>query len=847
MIDGLPGRPLLRQRLAHHRRDGRRLDAAAEARRRRLVRHRRRVGRAGDEVLQRLGLHALSTCPTPAACTLQRTDFAPDADRAALFGLQMTNPAQRPATVTVKVDAHSELMGAYPWGFSGVTPNASDNLADHGEFTGGALQFTDDGALPGAPEHHYAALVASNQHAGLRRGGRRPAARYRGPQPGNVCAGDDGTVAAERVRRRPVRQGHRRRAALRRDHPAPAARRRCGSPSAGSDKGLAAAQQRAGRRAAGPGRRARAPRSPRATSCSRWSQVSLPGDRLLQNADRLGQAEPRRPHADRLGPADPLDQPGQAVPGAARAPSRTPAGSAPASPTTRGSSPPTASTRTSPRWRSASSTPPRTTCARCATSPRSSTTAPGIVVHEAVSDGSIWFGHDSQTTRTRRRNDFNTDETVKFPSTVALDLALDRRRPLPRRDVRLRQAQPAGRRPTSSTSTATAGPRARATSSARAWARRSSTTASTTSARSTTSPTWRASKHDDATVAWATSLRRQAAAAVRGRRGGTPPAAVRRLAGRPGQHRSRSRSTGSARCRWRPSSTTRRQVDARRGRRTTTGRPRSPARENSVLQRRPARQPRALPHRLRRRPRGPGRVRIFSLTTSIQAVGEGNYGRLGRRPAAALHPRQRRDDVLRARHGRHPGRAARRDAGDLPVGLDGDLSTASRRTSTAAGPAGRWSCRRGATTAPPGRSCTSSSACGPSSTAARLEVVPQVPGGQPRVAGSTIRLGRSGSVAVFASHDGATYTHARASARRSRSSPSATRCRRARRSRGEARRHGPSRPRRAHQPRARGHGGSPAPGPIRWWSPAASSARAARRARSSASTSPPSRMAMLAR
>src|SRR3954454_2286566 len=42
----------------------------------------------------------------------------------------------------------------------------------------------------------------------------------------------------------------------------------------------------------------------------------------------------------------------------------------------------------------------------------------GIVVHEAVSDGSIWYGHDSQSAA--GTNDFNTDETVKFPSAVAL-------------------------------------------------------------------------------------------------------------------------------------------------------------------------------------------------------------------------------------------------------------------------------------------------------------------------------------------------------------------------------------------------------------------------------------------
>ncbi|MEA2211174.1 MAG: hypothetical protein QOF83_1122, partial [Solirubrobacteraceae bacterium] len=38
------------------------------------------------------------------------------------------------------------------------------------------------------------------------------------------------------------------------------------------------------------------------------------------------------------------------------------------------------------------------------------------------SDGSVYFGHDSQTTASNgtTTNDFNTDETVKFPSTVAM-------------------------------------------------------------------------------------------------------------------------------------------------------------------------------------------------------------------------------------------------------------------------------------------------------------------------------------------------------------------------------------------------------------------------------------------
>jgi len=46
----------------------------------------------------------------------------------------------------------------------------------------------------------------------------------------------------------------------------------------------------------------------------------------------------------------------------------------------------------------------------------------GVVVHESVSDGSIWFGHDSRHTNPDGSTsyDFNTDETVKFPSAVAL-------------------------------------------------------------------------------------------------------------------------------------------------------------------------------------------------------------------------------------------------------------------------------------------------------------------------------------------------------------------------------------------------------------------------------------------
>src|SRR5215216_2392249 len=47
---------------------------------------------------------------------LERTDFVPDGRRGALFGLRLSNPGARTRTVQVAVDAHSELMTAYPWG-----------------------------------------------------------------------------------------------------------------------------------------------------------------------------------------------------------------------------------------------------------------------------------------------------------------------------------------------------------------------------------------------------------------------------------------------------------------------------------------------------------------------------------------------------------------------------------------------------------------------------------------------------------------------------------------------------------------------------------------------------------
>ena len=106
--------------------------------------------------------YARFTLPDTAGVKVERTDVAPDGRRAGLFRLKLTNP-DAARTVTLKVDAHSELLPSYPWGFDGAEPNAREQLPDSGSFDGDALVFRDQGTLPhpNATPHDYAALVGS--------------------------------------------------------------------------------------------------------------------------------------------------------------------------------------------------------------------------------------------------------------------------------------------------------------------------------------------------------------------------------------------------------------------------------------------------------------------------------------------------------------------------------------------------------------------------------------------------------------------------------------------------------------------------------------------------------------
>ena len=579
----------------------------------------------------------------------------------------ITNPGAA-RTAKLSVDAHSELMGQYPWGFTGVTPNASDNLPDKGSFNGQNLVFTDDGALPGAPVHHYAALVGTSLSAGVGRDRRRSSG---GRSPGT------GAPAPSRARR-----------------PTPSPRRATTARSAsgtGGELTYSLALPAGGSKTVwlgvagfrpGPGDGPAASWPSCCTTRPRSWRAKIASRRAARAADptlaarrpagaergRLGQAEPRRPHAERAEPADPLDQPGQAVPGAARHRAAGDAGSAPASRTTRGSSARTRSTRRSRPSRWGSSQPIEDHLRTLRDISDILNNRSGVVVHESVSDGSIWFGHDSQTANPDGTQDATTSTPTRRSSSRA-PLRSSGGGPattLPRRDVRLRRAQPAATSSTAWTPTTTAGPRARATWSAPgmgAGEARQRRLLHPRPVRPGRHGALQARRRD---LRLGDEPRPQAAAALRQHLVVPAAPAVRRLADRPGQRRSPSRSTGSARRPWRPSC-------------TSTGRP-SRAGAVRPRQRRARRPGERLLQRHRRRstracstpaaaaaPTGTGEKVIFGLTTSIQSVGEGNYGRLGPGPAAALHPRAGRDDVRRARDRRYAGRAAGRDAGDLPV------------------------------------------------------------------------------------------------------------------------------------------------------------------------------------
>ena len=634
--------------------------------------------------------------PPTAGLELSRTDFAPDGGRAALFGLHVRNPGAAARTVAVKVDAHSELLGAYPWSFDD-TPHASDNLADTAAFDGKALVFREQGKLPhpNAETHDWAALVAANRDPVSGETG----ATNRGDQGDNVCTAqeppsqcDDGPF------------GRGKGGQLRYELNVPAgATRTLWVAVAGSDEGLAEARSELAAALDDPSG-ALARKIARRERLARRTQVTLPADtQLAQGVDWAKQNL-----ADSTQYAEDLeirwvDQGKQYPPPAGElARARWLGAGFPDYPWLFGTD---GEYTAFPmvaigQFRAIKDHMRALREASDIVNGRS-----GKVGHEFVSDGSMWFGQNADPG--------NTDETTKFPSAVALiwrwtgdNGFRDEMYDFAKRNLRYVQREldedgdgwPEG---LGNVERSGMGPEKldntvyfiRGLYDLADMAR---------------------SKHDGATYAWARNLARRLHqrfdpewwmedqslhADSLGEDNEkiqqkhwitvTPMEAELTIKGRPApglatfDHGTRSLALHETDC------------------------------FSGEL----ALQPRALPHRLRRRADGQGERTIFGLNTAIQAVGEGNYGRLGPGSSSATPaPRPSRCSPSRGRAEPPTSSPAR-----CPRSCLRRTSTAparATRTSTAAGPAARCSCRPGATTAASGRWCTSSSACSPTWVAA---------------------------------------------------------------------------------------------------------------------------------
>ncbi|MGH3664686.1 MAG: glycogen debranching protein [Egibacteraceae bacterium] len=124
--------------------------------------------------------------PDQDGMTVTRTEFAPDGHRAVLVGLSFTAPEDGDRSFRLQMDAHSELMGVYPW--STTNPSQSTfNLPDSVRYRRGQLVFRERGRPPvdNAEPHDWAAAVGSNLEPVAHETGDD----FRGPQdPPTICA-----------------------------------------------------------------------------------------------------------------------------------------------------------------------------------------------------------------------------------------------------------------------------------------------------------------------------------------------------------------------------------------------------------------------------------------------------------------------------------------------------------------------------------------------------------------------------------------------------------------------------------------------------------------------------------
>ncbi|MDX6282560.1 MAG: hypothetical protein QOH03_3631, partial [Kribbellaceae bacterium] len=212
----------------------------------------------------------------PGQVSVERTDFVPDGVRATVVGLTFKSATAR--TVALDVDAHSELMPTYPWG--GTTPNAGQtNLPDSGSYADGTLQFRDQGTPPvaNAAKHDYNAIVGST----LKPVNHALGPNHRGPQdPAVVCPADGD--APKHCDDTAFGKGTGGRLTYSVDLK-PGRTTTVWFAVAGSDEGKAAAQREYKKAVSNPEKLLQAKKKSRA-AINEMSAVDLPGDRLLQQS-----------------------------------------------------------------------------------------------------------------------------------------------------------------------------------------------------------------------------------------------------------------------------------------------------------------------------------------------------------------------------------------------------------------------------------------------------------------------------------------------------------------------------------------------------------------------------------
>ncbi|WP_254546247.1 hypothetical protein [Halomarina pelagica] len=105
--------------------------------------------------------HAVLTFPDRGGLSVRRTDFVPDGRRGALFGLDLA-AGDAEETVTLAVEARSSLLPAYPWEWTDPS-SAEFEREDAAAVEGGRLAFRERGPAPveGASPRDWAAVVGA--------------------------------------------------------------------------------------------------------------------------------------------------------------------------------------------------------------------------------------------------------------------------------------------------------------------------------------------------------------------------------------------------------------------------------------------------------------------------------------------------------------------------------------------------------------------------------------------------------------------------------------------------------------------------------------------------------------